>query len=82
MRIFSTFLSLLAAICLTVGCYDSKPAPKYPIDGAVDVNQPVPGASAVNTSVKHYICSNNCAGSGGDAAGTCPVHGLPYPSGH
>ncbi len=39
-----------------------------------------PGAPpAVNTSgVQHYICPNNCAGSGGPSAGTCPVCGSAY----
>ena len=59
-----------------MGCYESKPAPKYPIEGAVDVSQPAPGAATATAGLKHYICSNNCAGSGGDAAGTCPVCGL------
>lgn len=43
---------------------------------AANVNS---GASAVATSgVKHYTCPNNCEGSGGDAAGTCPVCGSAY----
>ncbi|MBX2926209.1 MAG: hypothetical protein KF852_00110 [Saprospiraceae bacterium] len=29
-------------------------------------------------AVMHYICPKNCAGSGGDAAGTCPVCGSEY----
>ena len=28
--------------------------------------------------VQHYICNNNCAGSGGATAGTCPVCGEAY----
>lgn len=28
--------------------------------------------------VAHYICPSNCAGSGGDAQGTCPVCGTAY----
>ena len=36
-------------------------------------------AAPVNTSgVPHYICPNNCAGSGGASAGTCPVCGSEY----
>lgn len=30
------------------------------------------------SGVKHYTCPNNCAGSGGDAAGACPVCGTAY----
>lgn len=33
------------------------------------------GATA---GVLHYYCPNNCAGSGGDNAGTCPVCGTEY----
>ncbi|MCB0686297.1 MAG: hypothetical protein KDC53_07225 [Saprospiraceae bacterium] len=29
-------------------------------------------------SVQHYICPNNCQGSGGASAGTCPVCGSEY----
>lgn len=79
MKSFPTFLFLIAACFLVVGCYDAKPAPKYPIDGAVDLNQPAaPAAAGVNPNVKHYICSNNCANSGADAAGNCPVCGNAY----
>ncbi len=35
--------------------------------------------AAVSTSgVHHYICPNNCEGSGGASAGTCPVCGSEY----
>jgi len=79
MRSIPTFLFFVAACFLVVSCYDSKPAPKYPIDGAVDLTQPAPATSAGgNPNVKHYTCSNNCAGSGGDAAGTCPTCGNAY----
>ena len=79
MKSIPTFLFLLAALCLTIGCYENKTAPKYPIDGAVDLNQPAPAATGgVNPGVKHYTCSNNCANSGGDAAGNCPVCGNAY----
>ncbi len=41
----------------------------------------VPSAAAAGVpgaAVFHYICPNNCAGSGGDVAGTCPVCGTEY----
>ena len=38
---------------------------------------PTPVATA---GVKHYTCPKNCAGSGGDAAGTCPVCGSAGPA--
>ena len=36
---------------------------------------PVSGALA---GVQHYICPNNCQGSGGAAQGNCPVCGTAY----
>lgn len=69
------FLALAVSLVIT-GCYESKTAPKYPIEGAIDMRQPA--APSVNSAVKHYICSNNCEGSGGPAAGTCPVCGNAY----
>jgi hypothetical protein len=78
MKSVPTFLFVFFAALLMVSCYDSKPAPKYPVNGAVDLKQPAPATGGVNTAVKHYICSNNCAGSGGDAAGNCPTCGNAY----
>ena len=82
MKSIPTFLLLFAAICCFTGCYESKPAPKYPIDGAVDLSQPAPAATtpagaepAQNSAgVWHYTCSNGCAGGAG-AAGNCAVCG-------
>jgi len=37
-----------------------------------------PGGAVASSGVKHYTCPNNCAGSGGDAQGTCPVCGTAY----
>ncbi|MBT8220509.1 MAG: hypothetical protein KJP00_11825 [Bacteroidia bacterium] len=41
---------------------------------------PTPTTTAPSATgvVFHYICPNNCANSGGDAAGTCPVCGTAY----
>lgn len=47
-------------------------------------NQTVPPAAPAGiqqmpgTTVPHYICPNNCEGSGGSGAGTCPVCGTEY----
>ena len=75
MKSIPTFLLLLATICCFVGCYESKPAPKYPIEGAVDLNQPAPASPATPgaepaqnaAGVWHYTCSNGCAGGAGSA---------------
>lgn len=37
----------------------------------------VPGTTIAGT-VHHYICPNNCEGSGGPSQGTCPVCGSDY----
>lgn len=34
--------------------------------------------SAPSGDVQHYICPNDCAGSGGPSQGTCPVCGTAY----
>ena len=31
-----------------------------------------------STTIKHYICKNNCENSGGNIAGNCPVCNTPY----
>ena len=76
MRLINAFFALLLVSFLIASCYESKPAPKFPVqDGAsATPTNPAP-ATAVNTSVKHYTCPNNCANGGGDAAGPCPVCG-------
>lgn len=78
MRSIPTFLVLLVASFLLFCCHESKPIPKYPIEGAVDLNQPVSAAAGVNPNVKHYTCPNNCANSGGEGEGSCPVCGTAY----
>ncbi|RMD68737.1 MAG: hypothetical protein D6818_11165, partial [Bacteroidetes bacterium] len=50
-----------------------------PVPPPVDATQPATNnANASASGVKHYICPNNCEGSGGDAQGTCPVCGTAY----
>jgi len=39
---------------------------------------PIDNSLATTGSVQHYICPNNCEGSGGAAQGTCPVCGTAY----
>ncbi|TNE51956.1 MAG: hypothetical protein EP344_16125 [Bacteroidetes bacterium] len=55
--------------------------------GALDNGQVTPGgdvapapppATANASAAPHYTCPNNCAGSGGAAAGNCPVCGTAY----
>ena len=78
MKQFTSFFFLLSVSFLLVCCYESKPAPKYPIDNTANSSQAQPTAPSINSAVSHYICSNNCENSGGDAAGNCPVCGNAY----
>lgn len=83
---------LLLFICslflIGTGCNEKKSSGKK-----VTVKRDVPKASPIpppnnaataatpsiaTTAVQHYICSNNCVGSGGPAAGNCPVCNSAY----
>ncbi|MBT8191084.1 MAG: hypothetical protein KJO29_11705, partial [Bacteroidia bacterium] len=48
-----------------------------PVTPAATLQTPAGTATALPV-VNHYICPNNCAGSGGPNAGTCPVCGTTY----
>jgi hypothetical protein len=76
MRIAITLLAF-AALFLTASCkQDAKSGAAS--DAATTTTTDPAAATAVTGAVKHYICPNNCAGSGGDAAGTCAVCGAEY----
>lgn len=66
----SLFLFFLAIVIMA--CQSDK----TPTNNAA----PLPNANApvATAAVQHYICPNNCAGSGGAQAGTCPVCGAEY----
>ena len=53
---------------------DNADTPPPPTPSTPDLNSTPIAAGGV----QHYICSNNCAGSGGASAGNCPVCGNPY----
>ncbi len=78
------FTALLMSVFFLTACADqSKEDVRNKAVEAVQVPAPTapasPTAAPTNTSgVKHYTCPNNCAGSGGDGAGTCPVCGTAY----
>lgn len=46
--------------------------------GSVSAPAATGNTLATTGSVQHYICPNNCQGSGGASAGTCPVCGSEY----
>jgi hypothetical protein len=70
--LFSLFLS-----CDNDSAIREKAAQTLPQPSPqTNTNQmPVSGALA---GVQHYICPNNCQGSGGAAEGNCPVCGTAY----
>ena len=75
--------TVFAFAILLFSCTDQgkEDARNQAIESVKIAPPPAPGtpAAAANTSgVKHYTCPNNCAGSGGDGAGTCPVCGTAY----
>lgn len=86
MKKFILLLSLGAGLMLTACSSDSET--KSATQQAPETMSNTPAASttpAVSGTVgatangeKHYICPNNCEGSGGDASGSCPVCGTAY----
>lgn len=78
-------LSLGAGLMLTA-CSDSdtksatQQAPETMTNTTTANNTPAATGSvgAAANGEKHYICPNNCEGSGGDASGNCPVCGSAY----
>ncbi|MCB0584816.1 MAG: hypothetical protein KDD06_05755 [Phaeodactylibacter sp.] len=84
---FSTTIILAMILGLSLACSNgekqSTPA-QQPADNTAPAITP-PANINSNTStaaapagVQHYICPNNCAGSGGGTAGACPVCGTAY----
>lgn len=82
MKFTSTIILALLAVFI-LSCSNDKGAAAGAQQPAgttpAATQQPLDNAgAAVAGAVKHYICPNNCEGSGGDAAGSCPVCGTEY----
>ena len=76
MRIAITLVFAFVAI-LSISC--KRDGNTTSTDNAsAPVNTTAPAAAPNAGGVKHYICPNNCTGSGGDVAGNCPVCGTEY----
>ncbi|HMQ07877.1 MAG TPA: hypothetical protein PKC30_11290 [Saprospiraceae bacterium] len=76
------FLSLLFSIILiSSSCKDKdsgvRDAARQSLNVPSNVDPVTPGLNS-GEIVHHYICPNNCAGSGGPSDGTCPVCGANY----
>ena len=76
-------LVLLTSLALACSNNQKKPVtPQQPAPGTPTVATPPmnsPNAApAVAGGAQHYTCPNNCAGSGGATAGTCPTCGTAY----
>ena len=77
------FMTTLAAGCLVCAlalfsCQNNSESVR---DQAVQSVAPAAGAAAASMApggIAHYICPNNCAGSGGAEAGNCQVCGTAY----
>lgn len=72
MNLKNTLFFVLVAVLFAACQSDKKPATTQPLPAP---NAAVPAATA---AVQHYICPNNCAGSGGPQAGVCPTCGSQY----
>lgn len=81
--------SILACFCLVllISCKESPDRPEPLLDTdttpvTTTTSSTVPPPASVttnaNSNVPHYKCPNECAGSGGPSAGTCPVCGIAY----
>ena len=90
MKSLPGFLILCLAVCFTIACNNAE-KDSVRDDARSTLREIPPGSvppataptgtppAAVSTSgVQHYICPNNCQGSGGASAGTCPVCGSEY----
>lgn len=74
-------LALFAILLISCDSKVDRPAPVLSQDEINRQNQqqaPPVVSGGATASVLHYYCPNNCAGSGGDNAGTCPTCGSEY----
>jgi hypothetical protein len=87
MRLLVTLLFALSVTIFSASCKrDAASTTDATTTTAPDASGTTPAAvpsaatpaTAAAGGVKHYICPNNCANSGGDVAGTCPTCGTTY----
>jgi len=72
-------LIFLAATFMSCNGKPDRPAPILDSARIQAANQSaVTLAGSAVSGIQHYYCANNCEGSGGDEAGTCPICGSEY----
>ncbi len=71
--LFSLFLS-----CDNDSAVREKAAQTLPQPSPQTNTNQMPASGGALAGVQHYICPNNCQGSGGAAQGNCPVCGTGY----
>lgn len=78
MKILNALLFIILTLVLVTTSCKKNDTTSQETPGT-EANAPDPNAAAVTTGgQKHFICPNNCEGSGGDAQGNCPVCGTAY----
>lgn len=82
MKLSNFLIVSFVGVLFTLPACNNKKAEPQPNTGiSVDSMSQVPTVAAASTDgnqVFHFICPNNCKGSGGPEAGKCPVCGLEY----
>lgn len=81
MNLYTLMLVLIMMVLLSCTSKPERPNAILTADRIAAANsaeQANAATLAAVGTVQHYYCANNCAGSGGDAAGTCPVCGSEY----
>lgn len=78
-----SIISLYVLACKSDNNSSAKEQARQSIQSQTTNPTPLPNAAPATTStgiagVQHYICPNNCEGSGGAAQGSCPVCGTAY----
>ena len=76
------FFFLIGFALTIISCKESnssaKDAARNSLEVPEDVAPVTPAIQSTAGAVAHYICPNNCEGSGGAGQGTCPVCGTAY----
>ena len=75
---FITITSLFLFSCKSNESDSVRDSARQSIEPQLNNNLASPGDLVPVGTVRHYICPNNCEGSGGSTVGNCPVCGTEY----